>query len=179
MLAAAEGISIFGQGVEDGLDDTMYRLHGVVKKHLDMVTAKIKRSLQEDGKVVFPVKLKILKLFVKTSGFVILGVLVQEGQLRLGTPIGIQTNEFQELGHVSCIQGNSQALDCAVAGSEVGIKIMNPAIQFGRHGFIKDAVLIPRMTAESSAVLDDFFHSELCTSDRALLCSIKSFFKIC
>merc|ERR1712232_1451847 len=179
VAANKQGIPIFGQGMQDESDDTLYRLLEVTKKHLSDAKAQKKTDMYSQGKVAFPAKLQILTKHVKKSDEVIIGVSVLRGQLRVGTPVGIPCPErFMKVGRVCGIHTPAgQPVNCALAGSDVSIKIENPAIQFGRHHFVEGATLISHITQSSAAVLEDVFDDEIRPGDAELLRRLKAYFK--
>merc|ERR1711953_129894 len=103
LQAPSQSIPIFGQGNHDELDDTMYRLVGVVQRHLNAAKDAEKINLHKLGKVVFPTKLKVVRSYRSPPDSAIIGVSVLEGQLRVGIPLVLE-GAASELGRIVSIQ---------------------------------------------------------------------------
>jgi len=73
---------------------------------------------------VFPCKLKILPQFIfNTRDPIVVGVIVEAGVVKEGTPICVPDKEFLEIGRVTSIEINHKQMDKATKGQEVCIKI--------------------------------------------------------
>ena len=105
---------------------------------------------------VFPCKLRILPehIFTRRDPITV-GVKVEAGVCRTGTPICVPTKEFIFLGILTGIQHNQKEIDSAKKGEEVCIKIEAPGgdapKMFGRHFDEKD-VLMSRVSSWSAIV---------------------------
>ncbi|KAK9215730.1 hypothetical protein WN944_007736 [Citrus x changshan-huyou] len=80
-----------------------------------------KREAAADA--VSPCVLKISLIFRRKDP-VILGIVVLEGMVKVGTPICFtRDNEFIDVGRVASIKNNDKPVDVAKKGQEVSIKI--------------------------------------------------------
>jgi translation initiation factor 5B len=100
---------------------------------------------------VFPCKLKILPQYVfNKRDPIICGVRVEDGFIKLGTPICIVSKDavIVDLGRVMSIEKNNKSLDIARKGSEVCIKIEPTSGEapkmYGRH-FDENDILMSRV----------------------------------
>ena len=149
---------------------------------------------------VFPCKLRILPehIFTRRDPITV-GVKVEAGVCRTGTPICVPGKEFIFLGVLTGIQHNQKEIDCAKKGEEVCIKIEAPGgdapKMYGRHFDEKDLLmsrvsqlitphhlLLPRpvfqISRESIDACKDYFRDELQKSDWALMVELKKIFQI-
>ncbi|KAM4905006.1 eukaryotic translation initiation factor 5B isoform 8-T8 [Sylvia borin] len=99
-----------------------------------------KKQKQEEFKhiAVFPCKLKILPQFIFNSRDpIVMGVVVEAGQVKQGTPMCVPSKNFVEIGIVTSIEINHKPVDVAKKGQEVCVKIEpipgeSPKM-YGRH----------------------------------------------
>uniref|UniRef100_A0A6G3ME35 Eukaryotic translation initiation factor 5B n=1 Tax=Henneguya salminicola TaxID=69463 RepID=A0A6G3ME35_HENSL len=95
---------------------------------------------------VFPCILRILPESVfKTRDPIIVGVHIEEGTARIGTPLCVPTKNNLLIGTLASLEINHKAVDVAIKGQEVCIKIANfdgeaPKL-LGRHFDISDQLV--------------------------------------
>jgi len=171
-LAATEfGVTLFTANI-------IYHLFDKFTVHMN----KIKEQKKEDsaGVAVFPCRLKILKKFNATKP-IVLGVEVVEGNLRIGTPIAVPSQQMIELGRVTSIEDNHKPLQKAGKGTQAAIKIESdqPDLQkvFGRH-FDDNDELVSRISRQSIDAIKEHFREELEKEDVVLLAKLKKVFGI-
>jgi len=172
-MADREGVKIFQA-------DIIYHLFDRFTEY----QAELIRQKKEQFRsiAVFPCKLRILPehIFTRRDPITV-GVKVEAGVCRTGTPICVPTKEFIFLGILTGIQHNQKEIDSAKKGEEVCIKIEAPGgdapKMFGRHFDEKD-VLMSRISRESIDACKDYFRDELQKSDWALMVELKKIFQI-
>jgi len=172
-MADREGVKIFQA-------DIIYHLFDRFTEY----QAELVRQKKEQFRsiAVFPCKLRILPehIFTRRDPITV-GVKVEAGVCRTGTPICVPTKEFIFLGILTGIQHNQKEIDSAKKGEEVCIKIEAPGgdapKMFGRHFDEKD-LLMSRISRESIDACKDYFRDELQKSDWALMVELKKIFQI-
>merc|ERR1712012_1203008 len=83
-----------------------------------------KKKEEKKEMAIFPVAMQIEKEHVfRKSDPIIIGCKVQEGQLRVGTPICVPEKDFLELGRVEDIRVNGRSVKKAKQGQTVSIQI--------------------------------------------------------
>ena len=136
-MADREGVKIFQA-------DIIYHLFDRFTEY----QAELVRQKKEQFRsiAVFPCKLRILPehIFTRRDPITV-GVKVEAGVCRTGTPICVPSKEFIFLGVLTGIQHNQKEIDCAKKGEEVCIKIEAPGgdapKMFGRHFDEKDLLM--------------------------------------
>jgi translation initiation factor 5B len=150
--------------------DIIYHLTDSFEAHLEEVRSRKRAEAAEE--VAFPCVCKIIEDFNRRAP-IILGVDVEEGTLRVGTPlccvVGVKADGVTplvlELGRVSSIQRNRTEIDKARPGEPaVAVKIEGEpsqlAITFGRH-FDKKNKLYSRITRKRIDLLKEQFRDDL------------------
>ncbi|KAL1022258.1 hypothetical protein UPYG_G00024320 [Umbra pygmaea] len=143
-----------------------------------------KKAKQEEFKhiAVFPAKLKILPQFIFNSRDpIVMGVSVEAGVLRQGTPLCVPTKGFVDIGIVTSIEINHKMVDTAKKGQEICVKIEpipgeSPKM-FGRH-FEATDMLVSKITRASIDALKNWFRDEMGKSDWQLIMELKKTFEI-
>uniref|UniRef100_A0A6Q2XWG8 Eukaryotic translation initiation factor 5B n=1 Tax=Esox lucius TaxID=8010 RepID=A0A6Q2XWG8_ESOLU len=143
-----------------------------------------KKAKQEEFKhvAVFPAKLKILPQFIFNSRDpIVMGVSVEAGVLRQGTPLCVPTKGFVDIGIVTSIEINHKMVDSAKKGQEICVKIEpipgeSPKM-FGRH-FEATDILVSKITRASIDALKNWFRDEMGKSDWQLIMELKKTFEI-
>ncbi|VEN46493.1 unnamed protein product [Callosobruchus maculatus] len=131
---------------------------------------------------VFPCKLRVLPQFVFNSRDpIVMGVMVEAGIVKEGTPICVPSKEFVDLGIVTSIENNHKPVESARKGMEVCIKIEpipgeSPKM-FGRHFDEKD-MLISKISRQSIDACKDYFRDDLQKTDWQLMVELKKLFQI-
>ncbi|CAO1331177.1 unnamed protein product [Diamesa tonsa] len=167
-------------GVKIFQADIIYHLFDKFMAYRD----ELKKAKREEFKsiAVFPCKLKILPQFVFNSRDpIVMGVIVEAGVLKEGTPICVPTKEFVELGVVTSIEMNHKNIDTARKGQEVCIKIEpipgDAPKMFGRH-FEETDMLVSKISRQSIDACKDYFRDDLLKSDWTLMVELKKTFQI-
>ncbi|XP_073998349.1 eukaryotic translation initiation factor 5B isoform X2 [Rhodnius prolixus] len=145
---------------------------------------ELKAKKREEYKTiaVFPCKLRILPQFVFNSRDpIVVGVIVEAGIVKEGTPICVPSKEFVELGIVTSIENNHKAVGSARKGQEVCIKIEpipgeSPKM-FGRHFDEKD-FLVSKISRQSIDACKEYFRDDLVKTDWHLMLELKNLFQI-
>lgn len=143
-----------------------------------------KKQKQEEFKhiAVFPSKIRILPQFVFNSRDpIVMGVVVEAGQLKQGTPMCVPTKGFVDIGIVTSIEINHKTVDVAKKGQEVCVKIEpipgeSPKM-FGRHFEATDP-LVSKINRQSIDALKNWFRDEMQKTDWQLIVELKKVFEI-
>jgi translation initiation factor 5B len=159
--------------------DIIYHLEEMYKKHVEAYWERMAIELKD--KVVFPAILRILPncVFTKRSPLV-LGVRVEEGVLRIGTPICVAHGEsIMSMGRVASIQEDNKEKtkrEKISAGEKAAIKLeIDPSGQhviYKRH-FDETDELVSRITRDSIDVLKRHFKDALSKKEWLALVKIK------
>lgn len=172
-LADKEGVKIFSE-------ETIYHLGD---RYVEYIKDYKKKKQDEFRSVaVFPSKLKIIPtaIFNKRDP-IVLGVTVDAGILRTGTPLCVPSKEFVEIGIVTSMEFDHKNVDLAKKGVDVCIKIEpvpgNTPKLFGRH-FEGDDVLVSKISRESINACKDYFRDDLSKNDWKLMAELKKEFQI-
>lgn len=143
-----------------------------------------KKQKQEEFKhiAVFPCKMKILPQFIFNSRDpIVMGVLVEAGQVKQGTPMCVPSKNFIDIGIVTSIEINHKQVDVAKKGQEVCVKIEpipgEAPKMFGRH-FEATDMLVSKISRQSIDALKDWFRDEMQKSDWQLIVELKKVFEI-
>nr|XP_027230928.1 eukaryotic translation initiation factor 5B-like [Penaeus vannamei] len=172
-LADKEGVKIF-------FEETIYHLGDRYVEYLK----DYKKKKQDEFKhvAVFPSRLKIIPtaIFNKRDP-IVLGVTVDAGVLRTGTPLCVPSKEFVEIGVVTSMEYDHKNVDLAKKGVDVCIKIEplpghTPKL-FGRH-FDHEDMLVSKISRESINACKDYFRDDLSKTDWKLMAELKKEFQI-
>ncbi|XP_063809440.1 eukaryotic translation initiation factor 5B isoform X2 [Pseudophryne corroboree] len=143
-----------------------------------------KKQKQEEFKhiAVFPCKIRILPQFIFNSRDpIVMGVVVEAGQVKQGTPLCVPTKSFVDIGIVTSIEINHKPVDSAKKGQEVCIKIEpipgeSPKM-YGRH-FESTDFLVSKINRQSIDALKNWFRDEMLKTDWQLIVELKKVFEI-
>lgn len=141
------------------------------------------RKRQENERfAIFPCKLKILPNCVfNARNPIVVGVLVEAGIVKPGTPLCVPSRDFINIGTVSSLELNHKQVENARKGTEVCIKIEaipgEPPKLFGRHFDLED-VLVSKISRESIDAVKSYFREDLQKSDWQLMIELKRTFQI-
>lgn len=145
---------------------------------------ELKQRKRDEHKhiAVFPCKLKILPQYVFNSRDpIVIGVMVEAGIVKEGTPLCVPSKDFVELGMVTSIEYNHKPVESARKGQEVCIKIEpipgEAPKMFGRHFEAKD-FLISKISRQSIDACKDYFRDDLLKTDWQLMVELKKLFQI-
>ncbi|KAH8370043.1 hypothetical protein KR093_001980 [Drosophila rubida] len=145
---------------------------------------ELKQKKREEFRsiAVFPCKLKILPQFIFNSRDpIVMGIMVENGIVKVGTPICVPSKEFVDIGIVTSIESNHKQIEFARKGQEICIKIEpipgeSPKM-FGRH-FEADDMLVSKISRQSIDACKDYFRDDLIKTDWALMVELKKLFEI-
>lgn len=136
-LADSVGVKIFTA-------DIIYHLCDAFKKYLDDLKKKRREELKDV--VVFPSKIKIMPQYIfNKRDPIVVGVVIEAGFIKVGTPLCVPSKEFCELGRVISIEKSHNNVEIARKGDEVCIKIeplpgVAPRL-YGRHFDAEDLLV--------------------------------------
>jgi len=166
-------------GVKIFQADIIYHLFDKFTAYRDDLKAKKRDEFKHIA--VFPCKLKILPQFIfNTRDPIVIGVIVEAGVVREGTPICVPSKEFLDIGRVTSIEINHKQMDRATKGQEVCIKIEptgDSPKMLGRH-FEETDLLVSKISRESIDVCKEYFRNDLAKSDWQLMVELKKMFQI-
>ncbi|XP_076236596.1 eukaryotic translation initiation factor 5B isoform X1 [Calliopsis andreniformis] len=172
-LADSLGVKIFQA-------DIIYHL-------FDKFTAyreELKQRKRDENKhiAVFPCKLRILPQYIFNSRDpIVMGVMVEAGIVKEGTPLCVPSKDFVELGMVTSIEYNHKPVESARKGQEVCVKIEpipgEAPKMFGRHFDEKDFV-VSKISRQSIDACKEYFRDDLVKTDWQLMVELKKLFQI-
>ncbi|KAM4711215.1 eukaryotic translation initiation factor 5B [Anableps anableps] len=172
-MADSLGVRIFSAEI-------IYHLFDAFTKYRE----DYKKAKQEEFKhvAVFPVKLRVLPQFIFNSRDpIVMGVSVEAGLLKQGTPLCVPSKGFVEIGIVTSIEMNHKSVDVAKKGQEICVKIEpvpgeSPKM-YGRH-FEATDIIVSKITRASIDALKNWFRDEMQKSDWQLIMELKKTFEI-
>ncbi|XP_068587180.1 eukaryotic translation initiation factor 5B [Cebidichthys violaceus] len=143
-----------------------------------------KKAKQDEYKniAVFPAKLKVLPQFIFNSRDpIVMGVTIEAGVLRQGTPLCVPSKGFVDIGIVTSIEMNHKSVESAKKGQEICIKIEpvpgeSPKM-YGRH-FEATDFIVSKITRASIDALKNWFRDEMQKTDWQLIMELKKTFEI-
>ncbi|XP_007883581.2 LOW QUALITY PROTEIN: eukaryotic translation initiation factor 5B [Callorhinchus milii] len=172
-LADSLGVRIFSAEI-------IYHLFDAFTKYRQ----DYKRLKQEEFKhiAVFPSKIRILPQFIFNSRDpIVVGVTIEAGILKQGTPVCVPAKNFVDIGIVTSIEVNHKQVEVARKGQEVCIKIEpipgEAPKMFGRH-FEATDFIVSKISRQSIDALKDWFRDEMQKSDWQLIVELKKTFEI-
>ncbi|XP_072755875.1 eukaryotic translation initiation factor 5B [Anoplolepis gracilipes] len=172
-LADSQGVKIFQA-------DIIYHLFDKFTNYRE----ELKQRKRDENKhiAVFPCKLKILPQYVFNSRDpIVMGVMVEAGIVKEGTPLCVPSKDFVDLGMVTSIEYNHKSVESARKGQEVCIKIEpvpgEAPKMFGRHFEAKD-FLVSKISRQSIDACKDYFRDDLLKTDWQLMVELKKLFQI-
>jgi translation initiation factor 5B len=138
--------------------DIIYHLFDQFSAYMNGLTQA--RRKEAELVAVFPCVVKILPQYIfNTKNPIVVGVEVQEGILRVGTPLCIPSTGFFDVGRVIGIENNHKEVASAKKGTTVSVKISNeanPTMTYGRQ-FDHTAPLYSKISRQSIDALKEFF----------------------
>uniref|UniRef100_A0A8C1TWW0 Eukaryotic translation initiation factor 5B n=1 Tax=Cyprinus carpio TaxID=7962 RepID=A0A8C1TWW0_CYPCA len=172
-MADSLGVRIFSAEI-------IYHLFDAFTKYRE----DYKKQKQDEFKhiAVFPCKLRILPQFIFNSRDpIVMGVIVDAGVLRTGTPVCVPSKGFVDIGIVTGIEINHKSVDSAKKGQEICVKIEpipgeSPKM-YGRHFEAVDFI-VSKITRQSIDALKNWFRDEMQKSDWQLIMELKKTFEI-
>ena len=167
-------------GVRIFTADIIYHLFDAFTKFRD----DLKKARQEQFKhiAVFPCKLRVLPQFIFNSRDpIVMGVSVEAGFIKEGTPICVPSKEFVEIGRVASIEHNHKQVDMARQGQEICVKILplpgDAPKMYGRH-FDETDMLVSKISRESIDAVKDHFRDDMSKPDWKVMIELKKQFEI-
>ncbi|XP_030008523.1 eukaryotic translation initiation factor 5B [Sphaeramia orbicularis] len=172
-MADSLGVRIFSAEI-------IYHLFDAFTKYRE----DYKKAKQEEFKhvAVFPAKIRVLPQFIFNSRDpIVMGVSVEAGVLRQGTPLCVPSKAFVDIGVVTSIEINHKPVEVAKKGQEICIKIEpipgeSPKM-YGRH-FEATDIIVSKITRASIDALKNWFRDEMQKSDWQLIMELKKTFEI-
>ncbi|KAL3999835.1 kelch-like protein 20 [Sarotherodon galilaeus] len=172
-MADSLGVRIFSAEI-------IYHLFDAFTKYRE----DYKKAKQDEFRhvAVFPVKLRVLPQFIFNSRDpIVMGVIVEAGVLKQGTPLCVPSKAFVDIGVVTSIEINHKPVDSAKKGQEICIKIEpipgeSPKM-YGRH-FEATDIIVSKITRASIDALKNWFRDEMQKSDWQLIMELKKTFEI-
>ncbi|XP_071335760.1 eukaryotic translation initiation factor 5B isoform X1 [Trachinotus anak] len=172
-MADSLGVRIFSAEI-------IYHLFDAFTKYRE----DYKKAKQDEFKhiAVFPVKLRVLPQFIFNSRDpIVMGVTVEAGILKQGTPLCVPSKGFVDIGVVTSIEMNHKSVDTAKKGQEICVKIEpipgeSPKM-YGRH-FEATDIIVSKITRASIDALKNWFRDEMQKSDWQLIMELKKTFEI-
>ncbi|KAF4321266.1 hypothetical protein BBO99_00007195 [Phytophthora kernoviae] len=169
-LATELGVRIFTA-------DIIYHLFDQFTAYMDNFRMARREEFEEVA--VFPCVLKILPncVFNKKDP-IILGVDIEEGILKIGTPLVVPSAGSFLVGKVGSIERDHKEVDRAKKGASVAVRIDNEgSVMYGRH-FDHKNKLVSRLTRQSIDALKENFREDLQKEDWQLVIKLKKVFDI-
>uniref|UniRef100_A0AAV1TG49 Eukaryotic translation initiation factor 5B n=1 Tax=Peronospora matthiolae TaxID=2874970 RepID=A0AAV1TG49_9STRA len=169
-LASELGVRIFTA-------DIIYHLFDQFTAYMDNFRMARREEFEEVA--VFPCVLKIVPSCVfNKKDPIILGVDVEEGILKVGTPLVVPSAGGFLVGKVGSIEREHKEVDRAKKGASVAVRIDNESsVMYGRH-FDHKNKLVSRLTRESIDALKENFRDDLQKEDWQLVIKLKKVFDI-
>lgn len=143
---------------------------------------KQKKREQFRSIAVFPCKLRILPQSIfKSRDPIIIGVMVENGIVKAGTPLCVPSKDFVDIGVVTSIESNHKNIESARKGQEICVKIEpipgeSPKM-YGRH-FDAEDMLVSKISRQSIDACKDYFRDDLIKADWSLMVELKKLFQI-
>lgn len=167
-------------GVRIFAADIIYHLFDSFVKFRD----DFKNQKREELKhlAVFPCKLQIIPQCVFNSRDpIVVGVVVEAGFLKIGTPLCVPSKGFVEIGRVGSIEVNHRAVERASEGQNVCIKVDpilgDPPKMVGRHFEVTD-LLVSKIDRQTIDIIKNYFRDEMSKTDWRLIMEFKGVFNI-
>ncbi|KAL0036218.1 hypothetical protein WJX79_008552 [Trebouxia sp. C0005] len=168
-------------GVRVFTADIIYHLFDQFTAYLKTVKDEEQEAAKFDA--VFPCILRILPACVfNKKDPIIVGVDIEEGIAKVGTPLCIPTQAGIEIGRIASMELNHKGVDTAKRGDSVAMKI-EPANAteatrlYGRHFDFKDP-LVSKISRKSIELLKLHFKEDMTKDDWRLVLKLKKTFQI-
>ncbi|VDL43442.1 unnamed protein product [Hymenolepis diminuta] len=172
-MAAEVGVTIFTANI-------IYHLEASMNEYMQNILQENRKKHADQA--VFPVKLRILPdmVFNKRAPIVV-GVHIEAGLLREGTPICVPSKNNIVLGRITSIENNHKAVSEARTGQEVCIRIdpiEGEAPKAFRRHFDHTDMLVSKISRESIDVVKEFYRGDLNKEDWKLVMELKKMLAI-
>ncbi|KAF8821072.1 putative translation initiation factor IF-2 [Cardiosporidium cionae] len=157
--------------------EIIYHLFDDFTKYIHEYNEEKKRS--KSAQAVFPCELSVLSQYIfNKKDPIIIGVKVDAGILKVGTPLVVPEKEFLFLGTVHSLEHNNKNVEKATKGQEICLKISgDPHIMYGRH-FDNKNKIYSRVSRDSIDCLKEHFRDEISKDDWKLMVQLKKVFSI-
>ncbi|VDD82178.1 unnamed protein product [Mesocestoides corti] len=172
-MANEVGVQIFTANI-------IYHLQTRMEEYVEALMRENRKKHADQA--VFPVKLRVLPdmVFNKRAP-IVMGVHVEAGLLREGTPICVPSRDNVVLGKVFSIESNHKAIQEARTGQEVCVRIdpvegEAPKL-YGRH-FDHTDVLVSKISRDSIDIVKEFYRNDLNKEDWKLMVELKKMLSI-
>eukprot|EP01106_Pelomyxa_sp_JSP_P015469 TRINITY_DN535_c0_g1_i3.p1 TRINITY_DN535_c0_g1~~TRINITY_DN535_c0_g1_i3.p1 ORF type:complete len:313 (+),score=144.44 TRINITY_DN535_c0_g1_i3:46-939(+) len=164
-------------GVRIFTADIIYHLFDQFTDYLKKLEETRRLEAERSGEVVWPCVLEVIPRYVfNTRNPIVLGVVVREGSIHLGTPLCVPSKNFISIGRIASIEVNNRTVQAAKQGDEVAIKIEQPLTDqhymYARH-FDHTNLLVSKISPESLKAIKEKFGAELSKEDISLLGKLK------
>ncbi|XP_071846279.1 eukaryotic translation initiation factor 5B-like [Apostichopus japonicus] len=172
-MADKEGIKVFQA-------DIIYHLFDSFTRYREELKAKRRDEFKHIA--IFPCKLRVIPQFIfNARNPIVVGVQVEAGIVKEGTPIIVPSKENLEIGVVSSVEANHKQVESARKGQEVCVKIENVGgdapKMYGRH-FDANDMLVSKISRESIDAVKEYFREDLEKSDWQLMIELKNILQI-
>lgn len=170
-MAKKEGVRIFEA-------DIIYHLEENFRKHMKEVHERQREAHKHIA--IFPCRLRILPTDIYSRRDpIIMGVHVEEGIVREGTPLCIPAKDKLRIGIVASVQFNNEDIELGKKGQDVCIKVVPDGEKrmFGRHFDEKDE-LVSLISRRSIDATKAYFKEDLGKEDWKLMIKLKKVFDI-
>jgi len=143
---------------------------------------KLKKREEFKHLAVYPCKMRILPQHIfNTRDPIVVGVNVEGGTARLGTPVVIPSQNDLHIGFITGLEANHKQIEKADTGIEVCVKIEPvpgeaPKL-YGRH-FTHEDILVSKINRESIDVMKNYFREDMTKSDWQLIIELKKLLDI-
>ncbi|KAK2955859.1 putative Eukaryotic translation initiation factor 5B [Blattamonas nauphoetae] len=157
-------------------DNIIYRLEVKFTEYLDGLKQARKESALKSA--IFPVTVKVLASF-RNSDPLIIGVLVEQGVLRIGTPLVNHNKDNHDIGEVVSIEDNGVSIKEAREKQSVAVRIMSKGAQpkFLRDLNVNDS-LISKINRKSIDIFKEHMRDTFTREDWKHIAQLKEWLQI-
>jgi len=162
--------------------DIIYHLFDQFTAYMNAIKEEEKQRKIKGA--VFPVQLKIVPQYIfNKRDPIVLGVEIEDGQLRIGTPLCVMqpSGEPLEIGYVGSIENNKKPVEIAKKKQSVALKILarndQTHIMYGRH-FDHTNQIFSKISRESIDCLKEVFRDDMSKEDWKCVVKIKKILDI-
>jgi translation initiation factor IF-2 len=157
--------------------DIIYHLFDQFTAYMNAIKEEEKQRKIKGA--VFPVQLRVVPQYIfNKRDPIVLGVEVEDGQLRIGTPLCVMqpNGEPLDIGYVGTIENNHKSVEKASRKQSVALKILamnnQTHIMYGRH-FDHTNQIISRISRDSIDCLKEVFKDEMSKEDWKCVMKLK------
>jgi len=170
-------------GIKIMTAEIIYHLFDQFQAYINQYRNAQREAALSSNDAVFPCIIEIIPEFVfNKKGQLVFGVTINDGVLRLGTPLCVPDKGNLEIGRVVSIEKDHKTVEKATRGESVAIKIdtansPNPTTAFGRH-FDHTNKLVSVISRKTIDSLKEFFKDQMKKEDWLLVMQLKRTFNI-